>query len=76
MKQKVLTRILFYETNVSLKFCVFTISINKTDRSGFLENRDKIVIGSRGSKLALIQANWVKSELEKLIKRQNLLLKL
>ena len=36
-----------------------------TDRSGFLENRDKIVIGSRGSKLALIQANWVKSELEK-----------
>jgi len=30
-----------------------------------LENRDKIVIGSRGSKLALIQANWVKSELEK-----------
>ncbi len=30
-----------------------------------MENRDKIVIGSRGSKLALIQANWVKSELEK-----------
>jgi len=65
MKQKVLTRILFYETNVCLRFCVFTISINKTDRRGFLENRDKIVIGSRGSKLALIQANWVKSELEK-----------
>lgn len=30
-----------------------------------MENRNKIVIGSRGSKLALIQANWVKSELEK-----------
>jgi hydroxymethylbilane synthase len=30
-----------------------------------LEKRDKIVIGSRGSKLALIQANWVKSQLEK-----------
>ena len=30
-----------------------------------MENRDKIVIGSRGSKLALIQANWVKSQLEK-----------
>ncbi|GAX59369.1 porphobilinogen deaminase [Candidatus Scalindua japonica] len=30
-----------------------------------MENRDKIVIGSRGSTLALIQANWVKSELEK-----------
>jgi hydroxymethylbilane synthase len=30
-----------------------------------LENRNKIIIGSRGSKLALIQANWVKSELEK-----------
>jgi hydroxymethylbilane synthase len=29
-----------------------------------LENRNKIVIGSRGSKLALIQANWVKSQLE------------
>jgi hydroxymethylbilane synthase len=41
------------------------ISFIKTDRSGFLENRNKIVIGSRGSKLALIQANWVKSELEK-----------
>jgi hydroxymethylbilane synthase len=41
------------------------ISFIKTNRSGFLENRNKIVIGSRGSKLALIQANWVKSELEK-----------
>ena len=30
-----------------------------------MENRNKIVIGSRGSKLALIQANWVKSQLEK-----------
>ncbi len=30
-----------------------------------MEKRDKIVIGSRGSKLALIQANWVKSQLEK-----------
>ena len=30
-----------------------------------MKKRDKIVIGSRGSKLALIQANWVKSELEK-----------
>lgn len=30
-----------------------------------MENRNKIIIGSRGSKLALIQANWVKSELEK-----------
>lgn len=29
-----------------------------------MENRNKIVIGSRGSKLALIQANWVKSQLE------------
>jgi hydroxymethylbilane synthase len=29
-----------------------------------LENRNKIVIGSRGSKLALTQANWVKSQLE------------
>lgn len=27
---------------------------------------EKIVIGSRGSKLAIIQANWVRSELEKL----------
>jgi hydroxymethylbilane synthase len=41
------------------------ISFIKTDRSVFLEKRDKIVIGSRGSKLALIQANWIKSELEK-----------
>ena len=30
-----------------------------------MENRNKIIIGSRGSKLALIQANLVKSELEK-----------
>ena len=44
------------------------ISLLKSDRSGFLENRNKIVIGSRGSKLALIQANWVKSELEKKFK--------
>jgi len=29
-----------------------------------LKKRKKIVIGSRGSKLALIQANWVKSQLE------------
>ncbi|MEE8190693.1 MAG: hydroxymethylbilane synthase [Candidatus Scalindua sediminis] len=29
-----------------------------------MEKRKKIVIGSRGSKLALIQANWVKSQLE------------
>ena len=29
-----------------------------------MENRNKIVIGSRGSKLALIQANCVKSQLE------------
>ncbi len=29
-----------------------------------MENRNKIVIGSRGSKLALTQANWVKSQLE------------
>lgn len=29
-----------------------------------MKNRNKIVIGSRGSKLALIQANWVKSQLE------------
>ena len=29
-----------------------------------MENRNKIVIGSRGSKLALIQANGVKSKLE------------
>ncbi|ODS32450.1 MAG: hydroxymethylbilane synthase (porphobilinogen deaminase) [Candidatus Scalindua rubra] len=29
-----------------------------------MEKRDKIVIGSRGSKLALIQANWAKSQLE------------
>ena len=28
-------------------------------------NRRRITIGSRGSKLALWQANWVKSELEK-----------
>ncbi|MGR3292851.1 MAG: hypothetical protein ACUZ9M_02385, partial [Candidatus Scalindua sp.] len=41
------------------------ISFIKTDRSDFLKKRDKIVIGSRGSKLALIQANWIKSELEK-----------
>ena len=26
--------------------------------------KNKIIIGSRGSKLALIQANWTKSELE------------
>ncbi len=30
-----------------------------------MENRNKIVIGSRGSKLALIQANLIKSQLEK-----------
>ncbi len=30
----------------------------------FLENRNKIIIGSRGSKLALTQANWVKAQLE------------
>lgn len=29
-----------------------------------MKKRKKIVIGSRGSKLALIQANWVKSQLE------------
>ncbi len=29
-----------------------------------MEKRNKIVIGSRGSKLALIQANWVKAKLE------------
>ncbi len=29
-----------------------------------MEKRNKIVIGSRGSKLALIQANWVKKQLE------------
>lgn len=28
--------------------------------------KEKIVIGSRGSKLAIVQANWVKSELERL----------
>lgn len=27
--------------------------------------KEKVIIGSRGSKLALIQSNWVKSELEK-----------
>lgn len=34
-----------------------------------MENRNKIVIGSRGSKLALIQANWVKSQLEEANKK-------
>ena len=29
-----------------------------------METRNKFVIGSRGSKLAIIQANWVKSQLE------------
>lgn len=29
-----------------------------------MEKRNKIIIGSRGSKLALIQANWAKSQLE------------
>ncbi len=29
-----------------------------------MENRNKIIIGSRGSKLALTQANWVKAQLE------------
>ncbi len=29
-----------------------------------MKKRKKIIIGSRGSKLALIQANWVKSQLE------------
>ena len=29
-----------------------------------MNKRNKIIIGSRGSKLALIQANWVKAQLE------------
>ncbi len=29
-----------------------------------MKEQNKYVIGSRGSKLALIQANWIKSQLE------------
>ena len=29
-----------------------------------MKERNKYIIGSRGSKLALIQANWIKSQLE------------
>jgi hydroxymethylbilane synthase len=35
-----------------------------SEGENILKKRKKIIIGSRGSKLALIQANWVKSQLE------------